>query len=635
MLASVEGGRNWGKQMDEFSHGEGSQLSANERQIAALPHDISWLAEHGVSIALLSKAKAHAIEHQSSAAQSLVDMGVFTQEQFLTLLAAYLSVPYIGDENSLTAFKPISLDLIKADASQLRMVMAQNTQGNHLALVSPQLNSVGQIIDLFKRQSALQNTSVFVPPSLLLNWLEGFRTKSPEYLAEFELSQKTPHFSALNIKPYWFSGAIVCVIAALLLWPYLFAEQFSEGLHLLASTAFGLCIAFRIACLIGAWKHLEPEVQKISDEHLPVYSVLVALYDEANQIDELLFSLRQLSWPRAKLEIKLICEANDNSTISALQTALNKQAFPNEELIIVPTSNLRTKPRALNYALKSCRGEFLVLYDAEDRPHAQQLRAAYSKFHESGETLACVQAPLEIRNSNRGFLPAMFALEYAALFKSFLPGLAKLGFAFPLGGTSNHIRRKVLNETTGAWDPHNVTEDADLGVRLSRFGYKLDVISSPTSEEAPIGFKIWLKQRTRWHKGWMQTSIVHLSQPISLTAQLGFKNSLGFTIIFAASILSSLLHPWFYWALFSAILDVINGRALSVLQLVDLFDILLSIVIYICFVRMGTKHNAKPNPWWWPFALPLYWLLSTIAAWRAFWQLHKQPFLWEKTPHGL
>lgn len=223
------------------------------------------------------------------------------------------------------------------------------------------------------------------------------------------------------------------------------------------------------------------EIVAVKDDGLPIYSVLVALYKEANQVEALTQSLWQLDWPKHKLDIKLICEANDHEIIEAITNAKLPACF---DLILVPYAHPRTKPKALNFALPLCKGEYLVLYDAEDQPSPGQLREAYLKFQSATDNLACLQAPLHIHNQNQNWLTAMFAIEYVTLFNGILPVLAKWQVPIPLGGTSNHFKIDIL-KSIGAWDPYNVTEDADLGIRLFREGYRSSTITLPTFEEAP------------------------------------------------------------------------------------------------------------------------------------------------------
>ena len=254
---------------------------------------------------------------------------------------------------------------------------------------------------------------------------------------------------------------------------------------------------------------------RIEDAELPVYTLLVPLYREANMLGGLTRALSRLDYPAAKLDIKLILEAVDAETIAAAR-ALDLPG--NVEILVVPDLHPRTKPKALNYALPFARGDYLVIYDAEDRPERDQLRKALAAFRQGPPNLACLQSKLNLYNADDNWLTRQFTIEYGALFDGLLPALDRLRLPIPLGGTSNHFRVAALKWLM-AWDPFNVTEDADLGTRLARSGYRCQVLSSTTFEEAPVKFVSWLRQRTRWIKGYMQTWLVHMRQPAKAVAR--------------------------------------------------------------------------------------------------------------------
>lgn len=283
--------------------------------------------------------------------------------------------------------------------------------------------------------------------------------------ATFDLFSQHPHYSARLVFNAW-QGCVVGALAiglpiALWTWPMLTLVL----LHIAFTLFFLACVGLRGAAL-GAGAEAAREVAARPDPRdLPVYSVLVALYKEADVVADLIGALGRLDWPASKLDIKLICEADDHATIAAIAAA-RPPAFM--ETILVPGIGPRTKPKALNYALQACVGEFVVLFDAEDKPNPRQLLEAWQRFQDRDASVACLQAPLDITNAGQAWIARMFAFEYAALFNGLLPWLSARGLLLPLGGTSNHFRRQAL-EAVGRWDPFNVTEDADLGVRLTRF----------------------------------------------------------------------------------------------------------------------------------------------------------------------
>ena len=262
---------------------------------------------------------------------------------------------------------------------------------------------------------------------------------------------------------------------------------------------------------------------------MPRYTVFVPLFKEVEILPHLAKALAELDYPPAKLDIKIVLEAVDAATIEAAA----KLAFPgNVDLIVVPDRQPRTKPKALNYALQFATGDLAVIYDAEDRPEPDQLRKAATVFHHASADVACLQARLDYFNATENWLSRQFTIEYCTLFRGLLPLLSRFGLPLPLGGTSNHFRIGVLR-ALGAWDPYNVTEDADLGMRLHRAGYRVETLDSTTYEEACCQTYPWLKQRTRWLKGWMQTFGVHMRAPLSTLRETGLAGFLAFHAYFA------------------------------------------------------------------------------------------------------
>src|SRR5581483_11974177 len=334
-------------------------------------------------------------------------------------------------------------------------------------------------------------------------------------------------------------------------------------------------------------------------------------------------------------EIFLILEADDLESQAAVLSLALPSSF---RTLIVPGQGPRTKPKALNYALQFARGDFVVVYDAEDRPHPRQLRRAWDVFREAPAELACLQAQLNIYNPGRSWFTRQFTIEYSALFDAILPALESLQLPVPLGGTSNHFPRAVLVEL-GAWDPFNVTEDADLGIRIARRGYHTGVLASTTWEEAPPAFGVWLRQRTRWLKGWMQTYLVHTRYPWRLNRELGPGAAIGFHALMGGLIGSALLHPLFYVLLayywFSGgLLAPAESTAGEVLWAVTAINLAFGYVVSILVGVVSVLRRRRPGLAVFALLMPLYWILISAAAYRALWQLARSPYLWEKTEHG-
>jgi cellulose synthase/poly-beta-1,6-N-acetylglucosamine synthase-like glycosyltransferase len=374
----------------------------------------------------------------------------------------------------------------------------------------------------------------------------------------------------------------------------------------------------------------------VPDRELPVYTVLAPLRREGSVLPDLVRALRALDYPPAKLEIFLVLEADDTET----QAALLALPLPgNFRVVIVPTAAPHTKPKALNYALQLARGDYIVVYDAEDRPERDQLRRALDTFRRNPPALGCVQAQLNIHNARDSWFSRQFTIEYSALFDAILPALARLGLPVPLGGTSNHFPREIL-VAAGGWDPFNVTEDADLGFRLARRGWRTAVVASTTWEEAPVAFGQWLKQRTRWLKGWMLTYLVHTRQPWRLSADLGPRGAAGFHALMGGLILSALVHPLFYallayHALSGQLLAPADTMAGAVFWTVAWTNLALGYVASILVGAVSVWRRGRRTLALSALFMPLAWLLVSAAAYRALYQVFFDPYLWEKTEHGL
>ncbi len=371
-----------------------------------------------------------------------------------------------------------------------------------------------------------------------------------------------------------------------------------------------------------------------TDDDLPVYTILVPLLHEAHLVPDLVAALGRLDWPRERLDIKLIVEADDPDTVAAAETWGRGPPF---EVVVVPAGQPRTKPKALSFALPFARGEFVTVYDAEDQPHPQQLRMAYATFLHAPHEIACLQATLAVDNGDASLLARLFAIEYSALFDGLLPALAALDMPLPLGGTSNHFRREALVEV-GGWDPFNVTEDADLGLRLARFGYRAGTIDLQTFEEAPATFWPWMRQRTRWFKGWMQTWLVHTRHPLHLLHELGWRRFLGFNLIATGLIVSALIHPVYLATLVLMATDPLvlwgDGGAFAAMVVgVNLFNLFAGYTAMAALATRTLDLRGDRRGVWVLMLLPIYWLLMSVASYRALFHLVARPHKWEKTPH--
>ncbi|MBI5087788.1 MAG: glycosyltransferase [Actinobacteria bacterium] len=385
---------------------------------------------------------------------------------------------------------------------------------------------------------------------------------------------------------------------------------------------------------VGAFRFTDDELAALDEDQLPSFTILVPAYKEPEVIDQLVGNLAALEYPRHLLEIKLLLEEDDDETIAAA-AALDLQApF---EVVIVPPEGPRTKPKALNYALLGSSGDLVCIYDAEDRPEPKQLLKVAAVFQSVGPEFACVQAELAYFNSDENVVTRWFATEYRTWFTQFLPALSAADAPIPLGGTSNHIRRDLLVQM-GAWDPYNVTEDADLGIRLRRCGFRVALVDSVTLEEANTDAVNWVKQRSRWYKGYAQTWLVHMRNPIRLLRDVGLGGFLRFNLFVGGTPLIAALNP-VSWMLVVAwftlkpqfIMDIIPAPAYYAGMAGWLIG---NFALY--YLNLTVAYGfEQPRVFRAALALPVYWVLMAIAAVKAFVQLVFNPTYWEKTHHGL
>ncbi|MEO5898535.1 MAG: glycosyltransferase [Ilumatobacteraceae bacterium] len=408
------------------------------------------------------------------------------------------------------------------------------------------------------------------------------------------------------------------------------------------AVAFGFLasIAFKfVVCLRGAQlERREPitpeDLASLRDEDLPVYTVLVPVFREANIVGDLVANLAALDYPSEKLQILLLLEEDDVETRQAAVAARPPETIT---FVIVPRGQPQTKPKACNVGLFLARGDLLVIYDAEDRPDPDQLKKAVVAFARGDESLACVQAALNYWNVDDNALTRMFTLEYSFWFDYMLPGLEAYRMPIPLGGTSNHFRTAALR-TLGGWDPFNVTEDADLGIRASALGYTVGVVNSTTYEEANNHYGNFVRQRSRWIKGYMQTVLVHGRRPIALIREAGFKQATGFALLIGGTPLSFLCVPPLYLLFLVSMFvgpSTLSPYFPSWVLWASLVNLLVGNTLMVYVSMMGAFKRKRYGLVAWAMLNPLYWLLHSVASYKALYQLIRKPHFWEKTVHGL
>ena len=367
-------------------------------------------------------------------------------------------------------------------------------------------------------------------------------------------------------------------------------------------------------------------------EKLPRVSLLIPLNDECDVLEALFKRLGALTYPKSLLDVILVIEDCDRAT----RASLEQVDLPNwMRTLIVPKGRIMTKPRAMNYALPFCQGDVIGIYDAEDAPHPEQVSDVVSTFASQPDTVACIQAVLDFYNARANALSRFFAIEYATWFRLILPGVARMGFAIPLGGTSVFFRRTALEKLHG-WDAHNVTEDADLGIRLARAGYRTLLINSVTMEEANNTPWAWIKQRSRWLKGYLITYFTHMRSPLRLLFELGAWKFIGFQAFFLSSISQYMLAP----LIWSCMLIYLGAPAWVELALPSSYlgPLMIAFLIMWCastavyIVAVSGKAHRHLIPW--TLCMSAYMALGTLAIYKGAWELITRPFYWEKTAHG-
>lgn len=588
------------------------------------------VAEHKV-LAIAARAKSVGVLFQIE----LLALGIVSEHDFIRALAKQMGVGYLHNirAEGLIITGKQSFDALGRQKG-LPIVGALDRSGRCVLLLAPSQVDLAEITTYLKTYPAMVSKIMFVPAAALRQALMERGKGEVLQQAVGRLFDAFPQFSARTVlsgrQGVVFGLLLAGGFATLLRWP----SAMLLGVHIVFSLCFFLCVALRLVAILAVRKQQPAVFQKAAKpEDMPVYTVLVALYKEADVVAELLMSLSRLVWPRSKLEIKLVCESDDDATLAAIQ-ALELRSYI--EVIKVPASLPRTKPKALSYALTLSSGDYVVIYDAEDRPHPNQLIEAWRRFREGGDDLACLQAPLVITNPNDGWLARMFAFEYSALFSGLLPWLSQSQLVLPLGGTSNHFRRAVLEEV-GGWDPYNVTEDADLGIRLRRLGYAIQTITCPTYEDAPTNIAIWLPQRTRWFKGWLQTWLVHMRHPRVLLDTLGPASFVTTQVLFPCTIIAALSNILLVMALVVAVVWLgVTGSLPPVygaMLLIDVANIVLGYGGFLAIGWLSLPLKERRSLWKYALMTPFYWIMLSLAAWRAVWQIYRRPHHWEKTPH--
>jgi len=460
-----------------------------------------------------------------------------------------------------------------------------------------------------------------------------------EWEATFRLVRERPRDCAKAVmtrgQVFVFALLLLGFVCGFVLDP-LFSLTVLNGVLLtfyLVLVVYKLCLIHLSLGHPGDLDYTPEEVARLSDEELPVYTILVPLYHETESLNRLVTGLEGLDYPKDKLQVLLLLEEDDHGTISAVRD-MPLPSFI--EPLVTPDALPKTKPKACNLGLARARGEYVVIYDAEDRPEPDQLKKAVLGFREIGPDVVCLQARLNFYNQRQNLLTRLFTLEYSMWFDLFLPGMGDMHSPIPLGGTSNHFRTESLRTLMG-WDPYNVTEDCDLGLRLANDGYETRMLNSTTWEEACSHLGYWIRQRSRWTKGYVQTCLVAMRRPFAVLRRLGVSRALSSALMVAGTALCLLINP-IYWVL-TLLWLLFRWEGVSVffpfpVILWGLLCLFAGNFIFIYAALLAAFRRGYYDLVKYALLSPFYWMLMSIGAWKGVLQLIFKPSYWEKTKHG-
>jgi cellulose synthase/poly-beta-1,6-N-acetylglucosamine synthase-like glycosyltransferase len=625
-------------QLIELDAGVITPDRTDSKRIGEVLLDLGYITQ-----AQLAKALLYQKQYGGRLGWILTTMGLISRLQLYQGLAQHFKLPFVTDLAYMRNKSDKKLAaLIKPEEVIRYQVIPLYAVGNTMWVITTEPNNPNSLGFLSLKFWEYDNIKQIVVTDLDFD-------KFSQYLYKDKLSDasinglfyRKPEQSARKVLSVPQIILLCLLIAASVIWICLSPSTFLISFLALVQVFYLVSVSFKvIATAFGITRPNKGQASVVSvndldPKHLPVYTVLIAAYKEAKVIGTLIKAIKRLDYPENKLDVMLLLEEDDEETLEA---AKREQPPASWRLLVLPNSQPKTKPKALNYGLHFARGEYLTIYDAEDIPEPDQLKKAVAAFKSHPGNYICFQAALNYFNSNDNFLTKMFTLEYSYWFDCLLPGLDALKLPIPLGGTSNHFDVKKLRGI-GGWDPFNVTEDADLGIRASAEGYKVGVIDSTTYEEANSKLGNWLKQRSRWVKGYMQTFLVHNRTPIKAVKEMGLKQWLGYNLLIGGTPAMFLINP-IMWALFIyciiagiPIFDPTTTPALLLyISAINLFiGNALIIGINMAGVVPRKYYRLLPHV----FLSPVYWLLQSAGAYKALWQLITKPSYWEKTAHGI
>jgi cellulose synthase/poly-beta-1,6-N-acetylglucosamine synthase-like glycosyltransferase len=487
----------------------------------------------------------------------------------------------------------------------------------------------------------LQKIKPFITePTETLSMLNaGVRYKKQQFITHSTLAPKESAIDTFTFKQILFFCCLIVLILFGIHFNFILLAQIIFGtlsvLYLL-DAIFNIFLVYRTIRGGSEMKFTDEELFQLKDHNLPIYTILCPLYKEAHMLAPFLKGIAEIQWPAEKLDVLLLLEEDDRESI---ETISSMQLPSYVRTLVVPNSQPKTKPKACNYGLVYAKGEYVVIFDAEDIPDPMQLKKAYLGFQKADRNVVCLQAKLNYHNSNQNLLTRFFTAEYSWLFDVSLPGLQALKTIIPLGGTSNHFRKEDLITLNG-WDPFNVTEDADLGLRIFRMGYRTAIIDSVTLEEANSNVKNWIRQRSRWIKGYMQTYLVHTRELLPFIREKGIQ-AFMLHLVIGGRLLFIFVNPllWlvtFAYFIFHGVFGTFIEQAYPpIILYIAVLSLAIGNYVYILGYILGCVKREQWSLIKYIYLIPFYMILISIAGCVAFYQLLFKPYYWEKTIHGL
>lgn len=575
----------------------------------------------------------------------LLFLGFITQEQLYRILANQEEIGRIGSTVNFKDVQALPYEM----AYQHGAIIVREEEGYVTIAVREKLNS--KAVKEIEEYVGKPIEQVLMTESEGVRFWEQVYRSSQVNSSVFGLYDEHPENSAIVT----FTSQQYAILLALLI-VFIVSMMFNWYLTLLAVVIFFQIIYLLMAVakfwiVIKGVRHnaqlrfTEEEIAAIDEAELPIYTLLIPVYKEKEVVQQLINRVQNMDYPKYKMDVRILLEADDTETIELVNSLNLPNYFTS---IVVPTSKPQTKPKACNYGILQAKGKYVVIYDAEDRPEPDQLKKAYLAFQKLPEEYVCIQAKLNYFNSRQNTLTKLFTQEYSMWFELLLVGIMQMDIPIPLGGTSNHFRMSFLKQV-GGWDPFNVTEDADLGIRLYKYHYKTAILDSRTWEEANSNVGNWIRQRSRWIKGYMQTFFVHMRNPVKFYQKIGFRGFLGYLAMIFGTPFLPLINPIF-WGLLVVWLCThapwIQSLFPGVIYYVAVIQLVVGNFIFVYMNLIGTYYVIrdcalkKQQPFSYSlikFGLltPLYWILMSVAAYKALIQLFAKPYYWEKTYHGL